>query len=149
MITFDEINFNDPATLKIIADGGAEDIPIFFLQNTFNPFPYYRRIPNLSFDDLVVINAIGYSYYGDEQLEKYIYHRNNPSKIPVNLLSAFTKETAGLIIFREQIKNIIKHFTNWPDEKVDKMRRDLGKKDIRCKEPFLSCFKDQSEGGTI
>ena len=138
--------YNDQETLKFISEDGAHFLPIFFLNN-FNLFPHYKSIQNLTFEDLVIINTLG--FYESEELGKYIFLRNNSKIKRVGIFKKFTEETCGLFVFREQLMNAIQYFTKWEFERVDKMRRDLGKLNMKCKEPFVACFNDKNMGDSI
>jgi DNA polymerase III alpha subunit len=146
MIKFDEVDYNDKATLEFISKGGAEDVPILFF-NKFNPCPSYKRIKGLTFDDLVVINGMGYNKR--DKLREYIFLRNNPSEIRKGPLFEFTKESCGIFVFKEQITNAIRFFTGWEFERADKMRSEMGKHKNQGKKAFVECFKDKKKGEKI
>lgn len=149
MINLKEINYKDQETLTCIKTGHAHFItPV---QGKIDiAYPYYMLINDLTFEDLVIINVLAIRDRV-EDLDKYISMRNNPSCLETNTLSQFTETTGGLFIFQEQILAAIHHFTNWEFEKVDLLRKTMGKRkvDTEVEKNFISCFTNKNEGQNI
>jgi len=144
-----DLNYNDQETLYFIKDGHADNISVTY-SGLHLAYPYYKLINNISFEDMVAVNALAISQ-NIEHLNKYISLRNNPSNIENNKLSPHTETTCGIFVFQEQILSAIHYFTNWEFEKVDSMRKVLTKKMLNTalEKDFISCFENKEEGQNI
>ena len=124
--SFDYLN-HDLKTFTLLNQG--DTLGIFQLQSKYlkNILKYYQL---KNFHDLIVLNAL-LRPGPKQQIDSYIYlKKHNKIKIYDSLITKFLKPTNGIIIFQEQILEILRSFAHLSYQNCEKIRYAISKKKI-------------------
>ncbi len=136
-----DLKFDDPKVFKLLSDG--KTCGIFQLESNGMKTILKKLKPN-NFEDIVATISL-YRPGPMEQINDYIERKNNPSKIKyfddLNELEPILKKTYGIIVYQEQIMEIVQKYSSFSFSKADILRKAIGKKNekelINLKEDFI------------
>lgn len=135
------MNYNDRPTLDLFYEADKHGLSYF---NDGQSLQMIRDIENVSFDDLVVVFALSRPNVRPNVWEGY------KSKLWVDevdmppFVQGLLARSSGLVIFQEQLVDILRSLTGWPQEKTNEIRQLMGKKHLDKLEPFLKEFISES-----
>lgn len=139
------INLNDERVMKMFSLGYTTGI---FQFESAGMNRTLRTVKPTSFDDLVAINAL-YRPGPMEQIDSFSKRKNGQEEITYlhSSLEPILKDTYGIIVYQEQIMQILQKVASFSLGKADIVRRAISKKDIEkmnlSKEEFLrGCTKN-------
>jgi len=139
------INLNDERIMKMFSLGYTTGI---FQFESAGMNRTLRNIKPTSFNDLVAINAL-YRPGPMDQIDSFSKRKNGQEKITYlhQSLEPILKDTYGIIVYQEQIMQILQTVASFSLGKADIVRRAISKKDIQkmnqAKEEFImGCTKN-------
>ena len=131
-IDFDQIDYNDQKVLDMFAKG--ETLGIFQFES-----PGMRQFlkelkPNM-FENLIAANSL-YRPGPMDQIPQYIENKNAPDDIeyPHDELIPILDVTYGVIVYQEQVMQIVRDIGGFTMGGADMLRRAMGKKDMKIME---------------
>ena len=118
---------DDAATYEML--GRGETVGVFQLEGSGMRDVLTRLKPD-SFDDIIALVAL-YRPGPMDNIPKYIAcrHGDEPVDYPHAMLEDTLKETAGVIIYQEQVMEIARVLSGYTLGEADLLRRAMGKKD--------------------
>ncbi len=125
-IALDEINFNDSKVFEAFLSDNMSDL-LFFQDTQF--LEAVRKVKPISLIDLASIFVL-HRYVPTTLgvLQKFIDNKNNKNsikyKLPIH--KQILEDTYGIIVYREQVSQIIKHITGFGVLKINRALRVLG-----------------------
>ncbi len=131
------MNYHHRETLNLFYEADKNGLASF---NDEQSLQMIRAIENISFDDLVVVYALSRPNVRTNVWENY------KSGLWVDEVSMpeFTQgllaRSSGLVIFQEQLVDILRSLTGWSLEKANEVRQLMGKKHLEKLEPFFKEF---------
>ena len=134
----DAINIQDPEALALFTK--ADTIGIFqFESNGMRAF--LKELKPDRFEDLVAANAL-FRPGPMEQIPTYIRARHNPSQVRYlhPLLEPILKTTYGVIVYQEQVMQIVQQLAGYSLGGADNLRRAMSKKKMAVMEENRSYF---------
>ena len=144
-VYLNHLNLNDERVLKMFSLGYTSGI-FQFESNGMNRT--LRQVKPTSFNDLVAINAL-FRPGPMDQIETFSKRKNGlePIEYIHKDLEPILKDTYGIIVYQEQIMQILQKVASFSLGKADIVRRAISKKDIekmnQSKEEFISgCIKN-------
>lgn len=84
----------------------------------------------LTFNDLVILYALDWSYMNDEEIPLFFQARKNPVIHANRLLNDILQDSYGLLVFQEQLMEIAQRIGGLSLEDSDDMRRYMAKKHL-------------------
>ena len=117
---------NDPATLKIFGEGRT--IGIFQFESA-GMREYLKKLQPSGIEDLIAMNAL-YRPGPMNMIEDFIQRKQGRATIPISLpeLEPILKDTYGIIVYQEQVMQIVSVIGGFSLAKADLMRRAISKK---------------------
>jgi DNA polymerase-3 subunit alpha len=117
---------NDPATLEIFGEG--KTIGIFQFESA-GMREYLKKLQPSGIEDLIAMNAL-YRPGPMNMIEDFIQRKQGRATIPFSLpeLEPILKDTYGIIVYQEQVMQIVSVIGGFSLAKADLMRRAIGKK---------------------
>lgn len=140
IIDINKIPLNDKKTFEILQKG--QTTGIFQLESP-GMTSLVVKIKPREIEDIVAANSL-YRPGPQDYINQYIENKNNKLKIeyPSKDLQAILKPTNGIIIFQEQIIQIVQIYAFFTTAEADIFRRAIAKKDAKqisaLKEKFIS-----------
>jgi DNA polymerase-3 subunit alpha len=137
---------NDPETLKLFGEGRT--IGIFQFESA-GMRDYLKKLKPSGIDDLIAMNAL-YRPGPMDMIPDYIARKHGRAKIkyPHPSLEPILKDTNGIIVYQEQVMQIVSVIGGFSLSKADVMRRAMGKKQIAImkalKEEFIEGAKSKN-----
>ncbi len=119
------IKLNDSKTLKYIQTG---NIPFFLnFSQRMDVNKYYSSIKNFTFQDIANLNVICRPGIFETSFENYINRRNfRKTESVISEITEFTKNSAGIVLYRQQLEQIIQAITKCSDEEAIYFRKKMG-----------------------
>jgi len=117
---------NDPATLELFGEGRT--IGIFQFESA-GMREYLKKLQPSGIEDLIAMNAL-YRPGPMNMIEDFIQRKQGRATIPLSLpgLEPILKDTYGVIVYQEQVMQIVSEIGGFSLAKADLMRRAIGKK---------------------
>ncbi len=142
-IDINKIPLNDPKTLKIFYD--VDTIGIFQFESE-GMMSFLKNLKVKSFDDLVSAIAL-YRPGPRENIPEFISVREGKKKphYIVPKLESILKDTNGIIVYQEQIIEILKQIGGFTYSQADNIRRAMSKK----KEDIILKYTSEFISGAI
>lgn len=138
--------FSDSKTLKLINNGHTEGI---FQLESPGMKNAIKKVKADSFNDLVAIIAL-FRPGPMQYIEQYGKNKINPNLISKvhPIYDKIVKNTFGIIVYQEQIMEIVQKVANMSFSQADLLRRAISKKDeVELKKYKNSFFKGGKENG--
>ena len=138
------INFRDPRIFALFSR--AETIGIFqFESNGMRAF--LKDLKPDRFEDLVAANAL-FRPGPMDQIPTYVAARHNPEKLSYlhPLLEPILKDTYGVIVYQEQVMQIVQLLAGYSLGEADNLRRAMSKKKMAVMEENRSIFVRGKKG---
>lgn len=137
-IDIDNIDVNDKKVLKLFYN--AETIGIF----QFESVGMRRFLKNLKpsrFDDLIAANSL-FRPGPMNEIDNYIRNRHNPEQVQYlhPLLEDILEPTYGIIVYQEQVMQIVQKLGGFSLGEADNLRRAMGKKKMKIMEENRNYF---------
>lgn len=148
-LDIDAIDLNDPGMLSQFTT--ADTIGIFqFESNGMRAF--LRELKPDRFDDLVAANAL-FRPGPMDQIPTYVDVRHHPEKVEYlhPLLEPILKQTYGVIVYQEQVMQIVQQLAGYSLGGADNLRRAMSKKKMSVMEENRRYFVHgkTEEDGTV
>ena len=123
-----QINYNDKLTFELLSTGNT--IGIFQLEG-YGMINAIRKIGISNFEDIVAIISL-FRPGPMENIDEYAKRKQGKSQIPkVNdKYDAILANTYGVIVYQEQIMQIVQTVANMSFSQADLVRRAISKKDL-------------------
>ena len=125
-IDFSSMDMDDPEAFKLIAAGNTDGV--FQLENP-GMREFIKKMKPTNFEDIVV----GISLYRPGPMEKipdYLRNRSRPDRIKYDhpLLEPILGVTYGVIVYQEQVMQIVRDLAGYDYGRSDEIRRAMSKK---------------------
>ena len=139
------IPLDDPKTYRLLSSGNTKGIFQFETPGMSN---LLTKLKPTSFSDLLVAIAL-FRPGPMGNIDLYIKNKNHPNliKYPDSSLKDILKETNGIIVYQEQIMQILQFMADYSFAEADNIRRAMSKKKediiINEKENFISRSVDK------
>jgi len=144
IIDIDKIPIDDKRTFKLLCDGDTAGV-FQFESSGFTEL--MRRMHPTRFEDLIAVIAL----YRPGPLESGMVdsfvdgkHERIEIKYPHPDLKDLLEETYGVMLYQEQVMKVANILGNFSLGEADKLRRAMGKKDMKEMEAQRSLFVDNS-----
>ncbi len=126
MVNISQINLNDPEVLELFAKGDTTGI-FQFESNGMRSF--LKKLKPRSFSDLVAALAL-YRPGPMDNINSFIRRKEKKEKITYIIpeLEPILKETEGIIVYQEQVMQILVKIANYSYAEADLIRRAMSKK---------------------
>ena len=149
-VDINSIDVNDPKAMKLFHD--ADTIGIFQFESE-GMRAFLRELKPTRFDDLIAANSL-FRPGPMNEIPNYIKYRHNPDQVvyPHELLSDILDKTYGVIVFQEQVMQIVQKLAGFSLGEADNLRRAMGKKKMEVMEENRKYFvygKTDDEGNVI
>ena len=145
-LLIEKINLEDEQTKKILSSGDTFGI---FQLESFGMRKALKEIKIDTFDDLVATISL-YRPGPMDYIKLYASRKNKESHIDKvdKIIDKILEPTYGIMIYQEQILEIVQKYAGIPYSQADILRRAIGKKDknqiIEFKKKFLNGVKEQN-----
>ncbi|WP_243291248.1 DNA polymerase III subunit alpha [Bacillus sp. FJAT-47783] len=125
-ISFDQIHYDDPKTLALLAEGDTTGV---FQLESEGMRKVLRRLSPSSLEDIVAVNAL-YRPGPMENIPLFIdrKHGRKPVEYPHEDLQNILSTTHGVVVYQEQIMEIASTMAGFSLGEADLLRRAVGKK---------------------
>ncbi len=125
-ISLDEIPPNDPDTFHMLSEGGT--VGVFQLEGA-GMTRYLMELRPTSVDDLIAMVAL-YRPGPMEHISRYIEGKNHPERITYlhPSLEPILRDTYGVIVYQEQVLEILQKMAGYSLGHADIVRKAIGKK---------------------
>ncbi len=125
-IDYLQVPVDDAATFRLFADARTDGI---FQFESSGMRDAMRKLKPDRLEDLIALNAL-YRPGPMEQIDTYIRRRRGqePPEYDVPELEAILKDTFGIIVYQEQVIQIVHALGGYTMAKADEFRRSMGKK---------------------
>ena len=139
------IPFDDNKTYRLLSSGNTRGIFQFETPGMTN---LLTKLKPTSFSDLLVAIAL-FRPGPMDNIDLYIKNKNHPNliKYPDDSLKDILKETYGIIVYQEQIMQILQFMADYSFAEADNIRRAMSKKKeeiiLNEKENFISRAMDK------
>ena len=150
-IDFREIGYGNKVAFDLIGSGDTDAV---FQLESGGMKRFMRELKPGNLEDIIA----GISLFRPgpmKAIPDYIKNKNNPDKIvyPTPLLEPILKVTYGVIIYQEQVMNIVQALAGYSLGQADIIRRAMGKKNVeemkRQRQLFIFGEKDENGNVTI
>jgi len=123
---FEDLPLDDPKIFREITKGNTAGI--FQWGDATARLAQEMKIE--SFDDMVAVVALARpGPYGSGMTEKYVQRKHGADWKPMNeIYENVTKTTYGLLVYQEQVMQVISRVAGLPEGTADKIRKVIGKK---------------------
>lgn len=145
-IDIEEIDENDPKVLSQFTKADTIGIFQFESQGMRN---FLKNLKPTRFDDLVAANSLFRPGPMDE-IPNYIKNKNNPQRISYidDALKPILEVTYGIIVYQEQVMQIVQQLAGFSLGEADNLRRAMSKKKMDImeenREVFVNGKKDSN-----
>lgn len=125
-ISLEEIPLDDAATFEMLSQGRT--VGVFQLEGSGMTRNLVELRPT-SVDDLVAMVAL-YRPGPMDQIPNYIKYKNNPKQVSYlhPILEPILKDTYGVIVYQEQVLQILQRMAGYTLGRADIVRKAIGKK---------------------
>jgi len=125
-VPLEEIPWDDPDTFAMLGDGGT--VGVFQLEGA-GMTRYLRELKPTSVEDLIAMVAL-YRPGPMEQIPKYIEGKHRPERVtyPHPTLEPILRDTYGVIVYQEQVLEILQKMAGYTMGHADIVRKAIGKK---------------------
>ncbi len=125
-ISLDEIPPNDPDTFHMLSEGGT--VGVFQLEGA-GMTRYLMELRPTSVDDLIAMVAL-YRPGPMEHIPRYIEGKNHPERVTYlhPSLEPILRDTYGVIVYQEQVLEILQKMAGYSLGHADIVRKAIGKK---------------------
>ena len=125
-VNLEEIPPNDPDTFHMLSEGGT--VGVFQLEGA-GMTRYLMELRPTCVDDLIAMVAL-YRPGPMEQIPRYIEGKNNPQKVSYlhPSLEPILRDTYGVIVYQEQVLEILQKMAGYTLGRADIVRKAIGKK---------------------
>lgn len=150
-VSFDGIEYDDPAVYKMISDGNTAGI---FQLESGGMTDFMKRLNPNCFEDIIA----GISLYRPgpmDSIPKYIEYKKHPGKVNyiTPQLEPILGVTYGCLVYQEQVMQIVRNLAGYSYGRSDIVRRAMSKKKmdvmLREKEYFINGKADDCDGPAI
>ena len=141
-INLSQIPLDDKATLKLFNEADTLGIFQFESKGMIN---FLSKLKVTSFSDLIAAIAL-FRPGPMENIDSFIKRKHGLEKItyPVLEIEDILKETYGIIVYQEQIIEILRRVGNYSFSKADNIRKAMSKKQINIMEKERLTFIDSA-----
>lgn len=141
-IQLDQIPLDDSKTFELLSSGDTTGV--FQLESAGMRRVAKTLKPN-KFSDITALVAL-YRPGPMDLIPQFIEGKHNPDTItyPDPTLKPFLEETYGIMVYQEQILEIVHHMAKYPLGEADMLRRAIGKKKKKLLDENKSRFIEQS-----
>lgn len=148
-VDINSIDENDPKVMKLFHD--AETMGIFQFESE-GMRAFLKELKPSRFDDLIAANSL-FRPGPMNEIPNYIKYRHNPDQVTYvhEKLSDILDVTYGVIVFQEQVMQIVQKLAGFSLGEADNLRRAMGKKKMAVMEENRKYFVygKLDEGGKI
>jgi DNA polymerase-3 subunit alpha len=142
-IDMDEIDFSDPATYELFCKGHTQAI------FQFESDPMQKALRELrpsTLEDLIAMNAL-YRPGPMDNIPEFIERKQGRKPITYlhPLMEAILERTYGVIVYQEQVMQLVQTLAGFTLAQSDVMRRAMGKKDEKSMAEQRSKFNEGAE----
>ncbi len=125
-INIDELTNDDPKTFELLRDG--DTVGVFQLESA-GMKRYLKELQPTIFTDIIAINAL-YRPGPMSEIPRFIKGKNKPSSIKYlhNSIEPILKDTYGVMVYQEQIIQILQRVAGYSAGEADLVRKAIGKK---------------------
>ena len=143
-IDFYNMEYNDPEVFKLIASGNTDAI---FQLESGGMKKFMKKLRPDNLEDIIA----GISLYRPgpmKYIDKYVQNKHNPDKIVYDheCLKPILEATYGIIVYQEQVMQIVQAMAGYTLGQADMVRRIMGKKKVEKmaaeKEKFINGWVD-------
>ncbi|MBI4549717.1 MAG: DNA polymerase III subunit alpha, partial [Candidatus Omnitrophica bacterium] len=148
-IKIGEIPFDDPATYELLSRGEA--FGVFQLESSGMRDILKKMKPRV-FEDIVALLALYRpGPIGSGMVDDFIRRKHNPALIKYDHpdLEPILKETYGVILYQEQVMQIVSKLAGFSLAKADSLRRAIGKKIPEVMEKEKQAFLDGAKKNNV
>lgn len=127
-VDFSKMEFTDSKTYELLSRG--ETFGVFQLESS-GMRDILRKMKPSKFEDIVALLALYRpGPLGSGMVDEFIHRRLNPALIQYDhpVLEPILKETCGVILYQEQVMQIVNVLAGFDLAKADSLRRAIGKK---------------------
>lgn len=137
-VDIDSIDINDKKAIKIFTN--AETIGIFQFESA-GMRRFLKDLRPNRFDDLIAANSL-FRPGPMNEIPNYIRNRHNPKLVTYLTpeLEPILKTTYGIIVFQEQVMQIVQQLAGFSLGEADNLRRAMGKKKMEVMEENREYF---------
>jgi DNA polymerase-3 subunit alpha len=147
-IDIEKIPLDDPATYKLLTS--AQTMGVFQVESS-GMRDLLKKLEPDRFEDLIALLALYRpGPMGSGMLDDFIQRRHNrvPIKYDHKKLEAILKETYGIMLYQEQVMQIVSDLAGFTPSQADILRKATGKKDPEVMENqrkhfILGCIKNE------
>lgn len=149
-VDINNIDENDPKAMQLFHD--AETIGVFQFESE-GMRAFLKELKPSKFDDLIAANSL-FRPGPMNEIPNYIKYRHNPEQVTYihEKLSDILDVTYGVIVFQEQVMQIVQKLAGFSLGEADNLRRAMGKKKMAVMEENRKYFVDgkvDSQGNII
>lgn len=143
-IDFYNMEYNDPNVFKLISSGNTDAI---FQLESGGMKSFMKKLKPDNLEDIIA----GISLYRPgpmKYIDQYVNNKHNPDKIVYDdpCLGPILKATYGIIVYQEQVMQIVQAMAGYTLGQADMVRRIMGKKKVEKmaaeKEKFIYGWQD-------
>ncbi len=138
---------DDPKVYKLFSKGLTVGV---FQFESAGMREFLRKLKPTQFEDLIAMNAL-YRPGPMQNIDKFINRKSTKKKIKYisPLLKPILDETYGIIVYQEQVMQIVNEIANFTLAQADILRRAIGKKDNEQMEALKVKFIEGSSNNGI
>ncbi len=148
-IDIDAIDFNDPLSMEVF--NKADTLGIFQFESS-GMRDFLRKLRPSVFDDLIAANSL-YRPGPMDEIPRYVEGRHNPQTIHYihPMLEPILDVTYGVIVYQEQVMQIVQSLAGYTLGGADILRRAMGKMDMETMEKNRRIFVygEEDERGKV
>lgn len=125
-INIDELTNDDPKTFELLRDG--DTVGVFQLESA-GMKRYLKELKPTIFTDIIAINAL-YRPGPMSEIPRFIKGKNSPKSITYlhHSLEPILRDTYGVMVYQEQIIQILQRVAGYSAGEADLVRKAIGKK---------------------
>ncbi|MDO5027216.1 MAG: DNA polymerase III subunit alpha [Tissierellia bacterium] len=137
-IDINSIDENDPKAMKLFHD--ADTIGVFQFESE-GMRAFLKELKPTKFDDLIAANSL-FRPGPMNEIPNYIKYRHNPDQVSYidDQLTDILDVTYGVIVFQEQVMQIVQKLAGFSLGEADNLRRAMGKKKMAVMEENRKYF---------
>lgn len=127
----DEIPLDDAETYKVLRSG--ESVGMFQIESPGMQSIMTALKPDRFYDIMALIALFRPGPLGSGMHKMYIDRKNGRTKIeyPHPSLSTALEKSLGIMLYQEDVLNVVTTLTGWPMSKADALRKVIGKKEMK------------------
>ncbi|MDR3072783.1 MAG: DNA polymerase III subunit alpha [Clostridiales Family XIII bacterium] len=143
-VDFAKMDMDDPKVFSLIKSGNTAGI---FQLESPGMTDFFKRLQPTCLEDVIA----GISLYRPgpmENIPKYLQYKKNPSKIHYlhPSLSPILDVTYGVMIYQEQVMQVVRDLAGYSNARSDEVRRAMSKKKTEVMEKEREIFINGSDG---